>query len=399
MKTRNTIIAITLWMLTASFAHAQIPSGYYDPAANLSGAQLKTALQKIIRGHKHLSYTPGLWDAFYTTDKKPNGTEWDIYSDIPDGTANGSPSYVFNFGADQCSTTPGYEGGCYNREHTFPNSWWGGGQLATDSMYTDLFHIFPADSYVNTRRNNNPYGTVSAPTWTSQNGSKLGPCSRSGYSGTVFEPLDAFKGDIARNYFYMATRYESKIGSWKALTSEGGAVLDGTPFPCFEPWFLTMLGEWSAADPVSQKEIDRNNAVYALQGNRNPFIDHPEYVYAIWHVGTPSVLPEPTNYPASFSAHSIHLQWTDATGATLPEGYLIRMSTIGFNSIAAPVNGQTYAGPSDFTVSYARQSYWVTNLNASSTYYFKIYSFTGSGTSARYKTDGAIPQLQQTTAP
>ena len=271
----------------------QIPAGYYNGAAGLSGPQLKTALSHIIRGHTKFSYDY-LWTAFYTTDDKPNGSVWDFYSDVQDGSLNGNPPYTFYFGSSQCATTPGYEGACYNREHSFPKSWMGA--VEGDTMYTDLFHLCPTDSYVNTRRNNYPYGAVSVPSWVSQNGSKLGPCSAAGYTGIVFEPRAEFKGDLARNYFYMATRYESRIATWQTLDPFGDAVLDGTTFPCFEPWFKTMLLAWNAADPVSQKEIDRNNIVYnTLQHNRNPFIDHPEYVEMIWGNGI-GLSPEPTNF-------------------------------------------------------------------------------------------------------
>jgi endonuclease I len=284
MKIRSNIIIFILWMVVVAAASAQAPSGYYDQAANLTGKQLKTTLQKIIRGHTRRTYD-NLWTDFYSTDDKPDKTVWDIYSDIPDGTPNGNPPYVFEFGAspgNQCATTPGIEGVCYNREHTFPKSWWGGGTAAADTMYTDLFHLYPTDSKVNSLRNNNPYGKVTTATWTSQNGSKLGTCSIPGYSGVAFEPPDVYKGDLARNYFYLATRYENRIAAWKALSSDGGVVLDGSSFPCFEPWFLKMLLEWNILDPVSQKEIDRNNAVFAIQHNRNPYIDHPEYVTAVW---------------------------------------------------------------------------------------------------------------------
>jgi len=160
-----------------------------------------------------------------------------------------------------------------------------------------------------------------------------------------------------------------------------------------------MLGEWHMADPVSQKEIDRNNTIYNdFQHNRNPYIDHPEYVYAVWGIGEPVILPEPGNYPTDFSARHIHLQWSDATGTVLPTGYLIRMSAMGFGDISAPADGLTYNSATDFTVPYGRQELWIKNLEPATTYYFKMYSFTGSGAATDYKTDGEIPQLQQATA-
>jgi endonuclease I len=389
MRTRSTF-AIILWLLAVKSLTAQIPSGYYNQASGLNGAALKTALHHVIRNHQVISYN-GLWTAFYSSDDKLSGKVWDIYSDVPDGT----PPYEYDFGADQCAITPGVENYCYNREHSFPQSYFG--SSSSDTIYTDLFQLYPTDSYVNSRRNNYPYGIVGTPTWISQNGSRLGPCTAAGYSGTVFEPLNAFKGDLARTYFYIATRYQHEMAGWTTLNSYGDAILDSTAYPCFENWFLTMLLQWNAADPVSQKEIDRNNAVYALQGNRNPFIDHPEYVDIIWAGALPVVLPEPTNHAASFSAHNILLNWVDAVGSVLPEGYLIRMSTTGFNSITAPVDGQIYNGPSDFIVPFGLQSYRVQNLNANTTYYFKMYSFSGEAPVINYKTDGTIPQQSQMT--
>jgi hypothetical protein len=135
-------------------------------------------------------------------------------------------------------------------------------------------------------RSNYAYGEVSNPSYTTSNGSKLGPNTFGSYSGTVFEPADEYKGDLARTYFYMVTCYEDRVASWETNNSNGDAMLDGTSYPCFEPWALQLLLKWHYEDPVSQKEIDRNNAIYQIQGNRNPFIDHPEYVCMIWDTCT-----------------------------------------------------------------------------------------------------------------
>ncbi len=148
-------------------------------------------------------------------------------------------------------------------------------------MVSDAFHIYPTDGKVNGIRSNYPFGTVKSPTTTTGNGSKLGPCSFPGYTGTVFEPIDEYKGDFARSYFYMATCYEDKIASWQG-NGNANEVLNGTSYPCFDPWFINLLLTWNITDPVSQKEIDRNNVVYTYQKNRNPYIDHPEYVNNVW---------------------------------------------------------------------------------------------------------------------
>lgn len=251
-----------------SVAFASIPVGYYNTATG-TGAALKTQLYDIIKDHTVTSYDY-LWTAFETTDKRVDNKVWDIYSNT---------SYIF--GTNQCGEYTN-EGDCYNREHSFPASWFGG---EVSPMYTDLFQVYPSDGKVNEVRGNYPYGKVGTADYTSTNGSKRGNCVTTGYSGTVFEPADEYKGDFARTYFYMATRYENLIAGWYANSTYADAVLQNNNFPVFETWFLNMLGEWHVADPVSAKEIDRNDAIYAIQGNRNPFIDHPEYVYQIWGVG------------------------------------------------------------------------------------------------------------------
>ena len=394
---KKATIGIIFFFLFSSITFGGIPPGYYDAATGLNGAQLKTALYNIIKGHTFVSYT-GLWSAYYTTDDKPNSTVWDIYSDVPDGSANGNPPYVYYFGTNQCATTPGIEGICYNREHSFPRSW--SNTNDGDTIYSDMFHVYPVDSYVNTRRSNYPYGKVGTATWTSQNGSKLGLCVTPGYTGVVFEPRDEYKGDLARTYFYLATRYQNKIASWETNSLYGDAILDGTSYPCFEPWFITMLLAWNTADPVSQKEIDRNNEIHTnFQHNRNPFIDHPEYANAIWAPGT-GVLPEPSNHAANFSAHNISLKWVDATGTVLPEAYLIRMSTVGYGDIQTPVDGIPVPdGPNDKNVLYGIQEVIFTNLTPGTDYYFKVFPYYGIEGGINYKTDGVIPQFQQSTTP
>lgn len=260
------IVPLILFFLSS--ATGQIPAGYYDPADGKTGLELQAALHEIIKNHTVKSYDY-LWTAFQTTDDKPNGTVWDMYSDIPDGSPNGNPPYSYQFGLNQCGNYNS-EGDCYNREHSWPKSWFN--DLAP--MNSDMFHIYPTDGYVNNKRDNYPYGTVTTATWTSMNGSKLGACTWPGYSGTVFEPTDAYKGDFARSYFYMSTRYYSEDAGWD--------VTDMTNKSQLKPWALQMMLHWNNADPVSPKETDRNNTVYGFQNNRNPFIDHPEFAALIW---------------------------------------------------------------------------------------------------------------------
>jgi len=252
----------------SSLTQAQIPAGYYDAAIGKTGNELKIALHNIIKGHTSLSYS-GLWSAYSTTDKIPGTSQvWDIYSNNPGGTT----AYTFTLSSDQCSgSSPSSEGHCYNREHLFPQSLFDGNL----PMYSDLWIVYPTDAFVNSKRASYPFGEVNTFTWMSSNGSKLGTNSYPGAPTTLcFEPHDSFKGDIARSYFYIATRYYSLDGSWDTWEMSSGADL--------KPWAKAMLLEWHHMDPVSEKEILRNNSIYGIQHNRNPFIDHPEFADCIF---------------------------------------------------------------------------------------------------------------------
>jgi endonuclease I len=314
MKLLQFKISIVLILLLFGFSipniwaqTSNLPAGYYDNAEGLSGVTLKTALYNIIDNHTSVSYS-ALWTHFQTSDKKANGKVWDMYSD--------GASYEFTFGSDQCGNYSG-ESDCYNREHSFPKSWFNNGY----PMYTDMFHLYPTDGYVNGRRSNYPFGEVGSASWTSENGSKLGSSSYPGYTGTVFEPIDEYKGDFARSYFYMVTRYEDVITSWP-----GSDMLDGSKFPAFTEWAESLLIEWSNADPVSDKELNRNDAIFTIQQNRNPFIDHPEYVAQIWGGDSPSLISNITllpENPGADDAVSISATISDADGiasATLKWG-------------------------------------------------------------------------------
>jgi len=265
MNNNKRLLLFSVICIFSLYSVAQIPSGYYNSANGLTGTTLQQALHDIIDNHTVRTYA-NLWTDFQTTDKKPNGKVWDMYSDIPSGT----PAYEFIFVTNQCGNYSA-EGDCYNREHSFPKSWFGGEVLP---MYTDLFHMVPTDGYVNNMRGNFPFGEVSSYTYKSSNGSMVGPSTVSGYSGTVFEPIDEYKGDFARSYFYMATRYYGDDTGWP-----GSDMVTGSQ-P--KTWALAMLLTWHRNDPVSQKEIDRNNAVYGIQSNRNPYIDYPLYAEMIW---------------------------------------------------------------------------------------------------------------------
>lgn len=299
MKKLYTIFAI----LSVVVGFAQIPTGYYNTATG-TGYTLKTQLYNIIKNPSVVSYTPGLWNLYYSSDVRPDGKVWDIYSNcnfVFGPVASGGNQDDGTLGTSECQR--------YNREHTFPKSWFAN----ATPMYSDAFHVMPTDKKVNGLRGNLAYGKVGTATYTSLNGSKIGNCVAPNYPSNhqVFEPADQYKGDLARNYFYMATCYQNLIGSWQTNDADADTVLDGSSDKVFEQWYLDLMYSWHLADPVSQKEIDRNNVVYGAQGNRNPFIDHPEWVHVIWgstlSTGNFETIANITIYPNPSNDHRINI--------------------------------------------------------------------------------------------
>ncbi len=276
------------FLLSITAVMAQIPSGYYNTATS-SGYTLKTQLYTIIKNHTDNGYG-GLYTTYQTSDVdnfyEKDGTILDMYSEKP----NGTDPYNYTTNSTQRCGTYSAEGNCYNREHIVPQSSFN----STAPMVSDAHFITPTDGKVNGQRSNYPHGNVATASWTSLNGSKLGTSAVSGYTGTVFEPIDEFKGDIARMYFYFATRYETTVSGYSY------PMFNGTTNQVFTTAFLNMLLAWNTLDPVSPREVARNNAIYATQNNRNPYIDHPEYVQKVWNPTADTQAPStPTNLIAS----------------------------------------------------------------------------------------------------
>ncbi len=172
------ILSFFLLSVTLISALAQAPAGYYNQAAGLSGAALKTALKNIIsNGHVDHGYN-GLWTGYATTDRdyfyENDGTILDIYSENP----SGPDQYSYTYGTNQCGTYS-TEGQCYNREHVVPQSLFS----SASPMVADIHFIRPTDGKVNGMRSNYPYGIVGNASFVSKNGSKLGTSISAGYSG------------------------------------------------------------------------------------------------------------------------------------------------------------------------------------------------------------------------
>lgn len=361
------LIAISSLML------AQIPTGYYDGTSGLTGAALKTKLSEIItNGHNTKSYD-NLYNGYPTTDTDHyydnDGSVLDIYSENP----NGSDSYNYQHGVKKCGNYSS-EGDCYNREHVIPQSFFN----SASPMVSDIHFIRPTDGKVNGMRSNYPFGTVSSPSFTSKNGSKLGSSSSTGYTGTVFEPINEFKGDIARMVFYFVTRYESRLSGFSS-----GNMLGNTAYPGLQTWEQNVLLAWAAQDPVSPAEINRNNAAYTFQGNRNPYIDHPEWVQAVW--GTQIVDTEAPTAPTSLSVvstttASANLSWTAAT------------DNVGVSYYQIFVNGVFKTNSSTTTATIA-------GLSQGTTYNFYVVAVDAAGNVSPQSNTASGTTLTDTVAP
>lgn len=291
MKKFNLFLALVVaaqMIFAASVTPADEIPAYWESVNGKAGETLWNAVSaQTNQGYKSIGYS-GLYNAYKSTDVYPAdsagkaGKIWDMYGECVFSTTNTCGNY-----SSPCD--------CYNREHSIPQSWWGGG---TGGIGNDIFHVLPTDGKINGVRSNYEYGVVNGGTnWL---GNKYGSASswstdrktiaseaeeEVNGSGNVFEPKPQYKGDIARGLL-------GTIVKWKQsnLTS-GNNFFNGT-YTASGYFGLTkkavvLLMKWHREDPVSRKEIDRNNGIQETQGNRNPFIDYPYLAEYIWgeHAG------------------------------------------------------------------------------------------------------------------
>jgi len=307
-------------IMISSYFAAQAPAGYYDGITGLTGYALKSKLHDIISA-KNINWHYGDLTNYYNQtdldkyyDYGPSNTTilLDMYSEIPTGPD------AYEYTTANIIGSASAEGQGWNREHMMPQSTF----YSNYPMYSDLFYVVPTDARINQLRSNYPYGIVGSTIYyTFTNSSRIGNCAIPGitYTGRVYEPINEFKGDVARSLLYFAVRYEGKLGTFNFNNNANPASdtnpLDGTEERAFDPAYIAMLLQWHQQDPVSQREIDRNNAVYGIQKNRNPFIDNPSWVNTIWGQTPDAVAPQtPTNLTvAQNSAYFTTLSWTPST--------------------------------------------------------------------------------------
>ncbi|MBT7900444.1 MAG: hypothetical protein HN601_05785 [Candidatus Marinimicrobia bacterium] len=358
--------------------YAEIPSGYYDNASGLSGATLKAALNNIIDGHTEFPYTSSgtdVWDILKVSDRDPNNSN-NVLCVYTQYSMDASAEYNSGSG--------------WSREHVWAKSH---GDFGTSTgTGTDVHNLKPEDVSINSTRNNKDFDA---------GGSAVTDNSPpTGYDGstdcystsTTFEPPDSLKGDVARIIFYMVTRYE---GENSEVDLEMVDYADSAPAGEAYHGVQSTLYTWHISDAVSTFETNRNDVIYSYQGNRNPFIDHPEYANYIWGGESPTTNSEPSNHVTNFTlGREITITWTDPSTGILPDGYIIKMSTSSYASISDPTDGNVeITSNTKKYVSYGIQTTTMSPLSENTTYYLKIYPYTNSGSNINYKTDSP----QQTT--
>ncbi|GAA3161785.1 endonuclease [Streptomyces virens] len=265
LATSAVLVGLSVPALTASSAGAATTTGtaatagstaayddtYYADALGKSGPALKDSLHTIISDQTKLSYS-AVWDALKVTDQDPN---------------NSGNVILLYSGISRSKSLNGGDSGDWNREHVWAKSH---GDFGTSTgPGTDLHHLRPEDVQVNSIRGNKDFDN---------GGSSFGNSGGSLTDSDSFEPRDAVKGDVARMILYMAVRYEGTDG-WPDL-EPNDSVTNGT-----SPYHgrLSVLKQWHQEDPPSAFEQRRNEVIYdSYQHNRNPFIDHPEWVESIW---------------------------------------------------------------------------------------------------------------------
>ncbi|MDR2840773.1 MAG: endonuclease [Paludibacter sp.] len=257
---KSKFFILIAFIFYAAILIAQIPDGYYNNAIGKKDAALKTALHLIIHDHTKLGYYVSA-SYFLTTDWNPNGYLWDMYGETRQTSWNGN---------------------ILNREHNLPKSWFGvsGGNEESHPMGTDLHNLYPSEKAANSAKSNYPLGEVNASPTFNNGVSKVGKSKIASYSATVFEPADQYKGDFARDYLYMVTCYENEYSRWTSTGTQ--SMLQNDTYPTLKPYAIDLLLKWHSNDPVSEKETNRNNEVYKIQHNRNPFVDFPVLAQYIW---------------------------------------------------------------------------------------------------------------------
>ena len=362
---KKTFLLALSAFLALSLSAETMPTGYYDAINGKKDAELKTALSQIIRGGERLPYgtefhsttkidettgdtiwkkndpKPCTWSGFYTSDRRSDGTVWDMYSNtkryfpMPSGSAAG-----------------------LDIEHSLPKSWWGGDN---NDAYKDLYHLCPADRIANNNKSAYPPGILVDSAKVNNGLFFMGKDAT--WNDYAFDVCDEYKGDFARAYFYIATAYEDYTWSDNCKN-----YLNKDSYLGFTPHMIEVLLAWHHKDPVSEKEVDRLNAIFEVQHNRNAFIEYPELVEYIWgdkkgkavNLATLQCTTDGTyEFPIS-STNPLAHQAKDVTG----NGFLATWSNTGSAKYELDVFTREVTGHNDTLVAMRGFKNYIINENA-----------------------------------
>lgn len=371
MSSKNYI----LFFLSVIFCLTAVagPGTYYNSIdTNETCATFKSSLYRLISSNTNFLSYGSVDNNYNRSDLKPaeSGGGFVIVDRYSSENPSGLDSCNYRYPTGFCGSGPNptTQCDCYQKEHVFPSSWFGGTSMYL--YYTDMHFIWPADGWTNFKKGNIPLGYVNSPNYTSYNGAKVGTSNSSlnyGYNTSlVFEPNDAFKGDFARAYLFFITKYQDSLPSLIGR-STSGYVLDGNKYPGFDSWILKLCVKWHKIDPPSDFERNRNDSVFAIQNNRNPYIDYPNWVEKVFGIDGNSgacVASAIRNnksiefslYPNPVSDDVVHLN----TGTPITEDAIIEVTDIlGRKLITQKINNSS---ATDINVSNLVKGIYLLNL-------------------------------------
>lgn len=386
----RTISAFLFALNTAAIAQ---PGTYYN-SISTSDPTFVTDLHNLINPHTRITY-----DQFDETN---------VANFSSRDTSGGNKVVTCVYSGENYVYIPPFAWGHFSREHTWCQSWMPSGAPTSSPEYSDQHHLFPTNqNNANGVRSNHPEGNVVSPTSTYLQ-CKLGT---DGAGHTVFEPRSSHKGDAARALLYMSVCYNGANGFDWTFNNLNTVILPALNEAAQD---VSLLLKWSKDDPPDAWEVARNNYIQSIQGNRNPFVDHPEWVnYIDFNTLTklnPTYAAEPTNYVTNLSiggitTSAISVSWTNATaGSQSPSGHLLEI--YHSNDYFIPADGSTYADDTDLSdgrgvfniTNGATTSYQFTGLEFGTTYYVHMYSYNGSSSQINYKIDGTTPSTSAATS-
>lgn len=370
--TMNKVITDKFYPVTCLFlifnlnlVFAQPDPGYYSSVDESSPSALKASLHNIIKDHTKIPYTSSATDT------------WDVLELAGEDVDNSNN--VIALYKNSTYSKVGGGNNDYNREHSWPKSFGFPNDGSSNYPYTDMHHLFIANSSYNSSRSNKPFDicTSGCTEKTTDVNNGRGGAGQSNFTKTdVWDVWQSRQGDVARAMFYMAVRYE---GGTHGITNVAEPDLEltdnliliensatGNNESQAYMGLLSVLITWHYNDPVDIYEHQHNESVESGQGNRNPFIDNPEWAKCVFELvcdggGSDTTAPSaPNNLTASAITGAIAVDWFNNDEADLA----------GYNLYRSTTSGTGFSQLNSALIS--ASNYTDSNVNANSTYYYRV---------------------------